>query len=145
MILDIFFHFFCKFLTRHIKKRMTTCKIILTPTTKEPEICHALASTSAFNLKLCHIFYLDLFVLFCTFWIFLGFFKIWEFSKFLGIFLRLLGFFQKLLRLLLKLTEVTTGHQKCPKISIRCSFLPKGPTSLVWRPKPSTRARSKPA
>ena len=48
-----FFHFFCKFLTRHIKKRMTTCKIILTPTTKEPKICHALATTSAFNLKLC--------------------------------------------------------------------------------------------
>ena len=32
---------------------MTTCKIILTPTTKEPKICHALATTSAFNLKLC--------------------------------------------------------------------------------------------
>ena len=28
-------------------------KIILTPTTKEPKICHALASTSVFNLKLC--------------------------------------------------------------------------------------------
>ena len=50
-----FFHFFCKFPKRHIKKRMTTCKIILTPTTKEPKICHALATTSAFNLKLCHI------------------------------------------------------------------------------------------
>ena len=34
---------------------MTTCKSILTPTTKEPKICHALATTSAFNLKLCHI------------------------------------------------------------------------------------------
>ena len=33
---------------------MTTCKIILTPTTKEPKICHARATTSAFNLKLCH-------------------------------------------------------------------------------------------
>ena len=32
---------------------MTTCKIILTPTTKEPKICHALAITFAFNLKLC--------------------------------------------------------------------------------------------
>ena len=32
---------------------MTTCKTILTPTTKEPKICHALATTSAFNLKLC--------------------------------------------------------------------------------------------
>ena len=48
-----FFHFFCKFPKRQIKKRMTTCKIILTPTNKEPKICHALATTSAFNLKLC--------------------------------------------------------------------------------------------
>ena len=48
-----FFPFFCKFLTRHIKKRMTKCESILTPTTKEPKICHALATTSAFNLKLC--------------------------------------------------------------------------------------------
>ena len=32
---------------------MTTCKIILIPTTKEPKISHALAVTSAFNLKLC--------------------------------------------------------------------------------------------
>ena len=32
---------------------MKTCKISLTPTTKEPKICHALAITSAFNLKLC--------------------------------------------------------------------------------------------
>ena len=34
---------------------MTTCKIILTPTTKELKICQALATTSAFNLKLCHM------------------------------------------------------------------------------------------
>ena len=34
---------------------MTKCKSILTPTTKEHKICHALATTSAFNLKLCHI------------------------------------------------------------------------------------------
>ena len=27
----------------------------MTPTTKEPKICHALATTSAFNLKLCLI------------------------------------------------------------------------------------------
>ena len=33
---------------------MRTCKSILTPTTKEPKICHALATTSAFHLKLCH-------------------------------------------------------------------------------------------
>ena len=35
---------------------MTTCKIILTPTTKEPKICHALDTTSAINLELCRIF-----------------------------------------------------------------------------------------
>ena len=34
---------------------MTTRKIIWTPTTKEPKINHALAASSAFNLKLCHI------------------------------------------------------------------------------------------
>ena len=34
---------------------MTSCKIILTPTTKEPEICHALARTSAFNFRLCRL------------------------------------------------------------------------------------------
>ena len=38
----------------YIKKRMTAIKIILTPTTKEPKVCHAMATTSAFNLKLCH-------------------------------------------------------------------------------------------
>ena len=37
------------------KKRMTTSKIILTPINKEQKICHALATTSAFNLKLYHI------------------------------------------------------------------------------------------
>ena len=50
-----FFHFFCKFLTRYIQKRMTKYKSILTPTTKEPKVGHALATISAFNLKLCHI------------------------------------------------------------------------------------------
>ena len=34
---------------------MTTCKFIFTPTNKEQKNCHALATTSAFNLKLCHI------------------------------------------------------------------------------------------
>ena len=32
---------------------MTTCKIIWTPKIKDPKICHALATTSGFNLKLC--------------------------------------------------------------------------------------------
>ena len=34
---------------------MTTCEIILTPTTEEPKICHVLAITSALNLKLCRM------------------------------------------------------------------------------------------
>ena len=34
---------------------MTTRKIISTPTTKEPIINQALAASSAFNLKLCHM------------------------------------------------------------------------------------------
>ena len=50
-----FYHIFCKFLKRHIQKKITTCKISLTPTTKEPKICHALVITSAFNLKMCHM------------------------------------------------------------------------------------------
>ena len=40
---------------------MTTCKIILTPTTKEPKICHALGTTSAFNLKLCIMVFANIF------------------------------------------------------------------------------------
>ena len=43
--------FFCKFLQGTSKK--DACKIILTPTTKEPKVCHALVTTSALNLKLC--------------------------------------------------------------------------------------------
>ena len=41
--------FFCKFLTTHIQKIMTTCKIILTPTTKETKICNTQATTSGFS------------------------------------------------------------------------------------------------
>ena len=48
-----FFHFFVSLLQGTEKKRMKKCKSILTPTTKEPNICQALATTSAFNLKLC--------------------------------------------------------------------------------------------
>ena len=50
--LDWFWKFFPFFLH---KKRMTKWKSIFTPTTKEPKICHALATTSAVNLKLCHM------------------------------------------------------------------------------------------
>ena len=59
IILGLFSNFFCSFLTRHIKKIMTTCKIISTLTTKEPKICYALATTSAFNLILCHMWNVD--------------------------------------------------------------------------------------
>ena len=47
--------FFVSFLQGTPTKIMTTCKIILTPTNKEQKNCHALATTSAFNLKLCHM------------------------------------------------------------------------------------------
>ena len=36
---------------------------------------------------------------------------------FVGFFLGFLGFFSKILRLLLKVTEVTTEHQRWPKVS----------------------------
>ena len=45
--------FFVSFLQGTSKKIMKTCKIILTPTNKEQKNCHALATISAFNLKLC--------------------------------------------------------------------------------------------
>ena len=52
-----FGHFFpfliVSFLQGTSKERMTTCKIILTSTTKEPKFGYALATTSAFNLKMC--------------------------------------------------------------------------------------------
>ena len=53
-----FFNFFVSFLQGTPNKRMTTFKIILSPQIKEPKICHALAKTSAFNLKLCHLCHL---------------------------------------------------------------------------------------
>ena len=37
---------------------MTTCKIIFTPTNKEQKNYHALATISAFNLKLCLMVFL---------------------------------------------------------------------------------------
>ena len=53
-----FFHFlFVTLLQGTLKKRMTISTITLTPTTKEPKICHALATTSALNHKLCSMFH----------------------------------------------------------------------------------------
>ena len=40
--------------------------------------------------------------------------RFWNFWNF---FKKILGYFSKLLRLLLKVTVVTTGHQKWPKVS----------------------------
>ena len=54
-------------------------------------------------------------------------------------FLRFFGLFSKLLMLLLKITEVTTEHQKWPRTSTNIV------KSLGLRPKPSKGARSKPA
>ena len=48
-----FFHLFVSFLQGTLKKRMAAYKTIFTPLTKEPKICLDLATTSAFNLKLC--------------------------------------------------------------------------------------------
>ena len=60
---------------------------------------------------------------FGTFWDFFkfldffGFLRFWEFFNFSDFFGFVLEFFSKLLRLLLKVTEVTTGHPKWPKVS----------------------------
>ena len=62
-----------------------------------------------------------------------------------GFFLGVFGFFLKLLRLVLNITEATTKNQKWHKIgtnSVKSSFLPK--KSLGQRPKPSAGPRSKP-
>ena len=102
---------------------------------------------------------------FLIFWNFFGFLlsfcQIFQtfFFRFIEFFLKFFGFhldffgFQeflsKLLRLLIKDTKVTAGHQKLPKMgknSIKSSlFCPKGKKSLVRRPKPSAGARSRPA
>ena len=108
------------------------------------------------------IFYIFIFYFFILFgfflyyFVFFGFFfnfGIFEFFENFWIFFWIssvfLGFLSKLLRLLLKVTKVTTGHQKFPKMgqnSIISSlfFCPKGEKSLGRRPKPSTGARSRP-
>ena len=56
---------------------------------------------------------------------FLNFLIIWSFGIFLIFFGGFCGFFYKLVRLLLKVTEITTEHQKWPKVSqnrIKSSF-----------------------
>ena len=59
--------------------------------------------------------------------------KFWDFFGFFGF----LGFISKLPRLLIKVTKVTTGHKKLPKIGQNSIM------SLGRRPKPSAGARSR--
>ena len=49
-----FLHFLLVLQQVHTKLEWQPKKIILTPTTKEPKINHALDVSSVFNLKLCH-------------------------------------------------------------------------------------------
>ena len=72
---------------------------------------------------------------------FLFFLFLFYFLKFLDFFLDFfvfLGFSSKLLRFLLNVTKVTSGHQKLPKIGrnsiINCLFCPKGKKSLGGSP-----------
>ena len=66
----------------------------------------------------------------------LGFFNIFGFL--LNFFLGFYEFLSKFLRLLQKVTEVTTGHQKWPKMGqnnvISSFFFPKAKTSLGQSP-----------
>ena len=69
-----------------------------------------------------------------------------NFLDFFGFLDFFFGLFSKLLRLLLKVTEVTTKHQKLPlvgKISIKISFFcPKGKKDLGRRLQLSAGVRS---
>ena len=76
-------------------------------------------------LDICQIFlifFLDFFWIFLNFWIILDFFIFLFFSSFFSLFFL---FLSKLIRLLLNVIMVTTGHQKLLKIgqnSIKSSF-----------------------
>ena len=78
-------------------------------------------------------FFLDFF-LFRNFWTYLDFQIFFNFGFFIS-----LRFCSKLLMLILKVTKVTTGHQKFPKMgqnSILSFFFPKGQK----KPKPKAEA-----
>ena len=100
-------------------------------------------------------YFIFIFLIFCYF--FFGFFGLflklfldvrffWGFSFILFGFL---GFLSKLLRLLLKVTKVTIGHQKLLKMGqssiISSFFAQRAKKNLGLRPKPSAGARSRPA
>ena len=81
---------------------------------------------------------MDLYICIYFFFFFLNVFALFKIFGFFGFVLDnffLLLFFSKLLRLLLKGTNVTTEHQKWPKM---CQ------NSIMSRPKPSAGARSRP-
>ena len=90
-------------------------------------------------------FVLDIFLFFWTFLLFFGFEL---FLDFFGFFFGFFEFFLKLQRLLLKVTKVTTGHQRLPQIgqnSIkRFFFAQRKKKALIRRPKLSAGARSRP-
>ena len=81
------------------------------------------------------------------------FLRFWDilniFLDFFGFFFGLCGFKIKLLRLLLKVTKVTTEHQRRPKIGQNSTMIFFGARrtkkDLGQRPKPSAGARSRPA
>ena len=74
------------------------------------------------------------------------FLRYFIFLDFFGGFLRYFEKISKLLRLLLKVTEVNIEHQKWPNIStnsVKSFFVcEKGKKNVVRRPKPSTGAKS---
>ena len=90
-----------------------------------------------------------MFLAFCGFicWIIMDFLEIFlDFSEFLYFYIFLIFLQSYLLRLLLKVTEVTIEHQKLPKININIIkrfFFAQG-AKKPW-PKPSAGHRSKPA
>ena len=87
----------------------------------------------------------------CIFWIILDFFDFFLLLIFFccWFFYFFWGFFSKLLRLLLKFTKVTTGHQKSSIMGqnsmVHVFFCLKGKNNLGRRPKPFAGARSRPA
>ena len=87
----------------------------------------------------------------CFVWFFLDFFGdclIFNFFLFVKHFY-ILVFFFKSKKLLLKVTKVTTDHQKLPKYGpkylLKAIFCPKGNKSLGQRPKSSAGAKRRPA
>ena len=120
--------------------------------------CHNIQQFLNFFLSFFYIFLVLGFLLWIFFFGFFGlfFFDIWIFWNFLkkfGFSLDFFGFLEfllKLLRLLLKVTKVATGHQKLSKMGRNSIlsfffFARRAKKSLGRRPKPTAGARSRPA